>query len=66
MKNKTTAALLALFLGGLGVHKFYLGRSGTGVAYLLFCWTLIPIVIGFFEGINLFSMKQEQFDRLYN
>lgn len=27
MKNKTTAGLLALFLGGIGVHKFYLGKS---------------------------------------
>ena len=35
MKNKTTAALLVLFLGWLGVHKFYLGRAGSGIAYML-------------------------------
>lgn len=35
-KNKTTAGLLALFLGGLGVHKFYLGQTLAGVLYLLF------------------------------
>ena len=27
MKNKTTAGVLALLLGGLGIHKFYLGNS---------------------------------------
>ena len=66
MKSKTTAALLAIFLGGFGVHKFYLNQIGTGVAYLIFCWTLVPILIGFFQGINLLSMSQEQFDRQYN
>ncbi len=49
-KNPTTAVLLALFLGGLGIHKFYLGQAGWGVAYLLFCWTYIPAVIAFFEA----------------
>ncbi|MGM9508565.1 TM2 domain-containing protein [Larkinella sp. GY13] len=37
MKSKSTAALLAFFLGGLGIHKFYLRQTGWGVAYLLFC-----------------------------
>ena len=30
-KNPTTAVLLALFLGGIGVHKFYLGQTGMGI-----------------------------------
>ena len=34
MKDKTTAAILAFFLGGFGVHKFYLGESGLGIIYL--------------------------------
>lgn len=34
-KSKGTAALLAFFLGGLGVHRFYLGHNGIGVAQLL-------------------------------
>ena len=50
-KDKTTAALLAIFLGGLGIHKFYLGKTGQGVLYLLFCWTFIPAIVGFIEGI---------------
>ena len=42
MKNKTVAILLAFFLGGIGVHKFYLGNAMLGVVYLLLCWTGIP------------------------
>ena len=46
-KSKTTAGLLALFLGGLGAHKFYLGKNALGVMYLLFCWTFLPAIFGF-------------------
>ena len=45
MKSKTTAALLALFLGGLGIHRFYLDESSKGILYLVFCWTFIPSMI---------------------
>jgi len=34
-KSKTTVLLLCIFLGGLGVHRFYVGKIGTGVLYLL-------------------------------
>jgi TM2 domain-containing membrane protein YozV len=49
-KNSTTAVLLALFLGGLGIHKFYLSQTGMGIVYLLFSWTTIPAVVAFFEA----------------
>lgn len=52
-KNNTTAVLLALFLGGLGIHKFYLGQSGMGILYLLFCWTYIPAIVAFFEAFTI-------------
>jgi TM2 domain-containing membrane protein YozV/ribosomal protein L40E len=64
-KSKLVAALLALFLGGFGVHKFYLGRTGWGVAYLLFCWTFIPTVVGFIEGILLLVMSDSEFSQKY-
>ena len=49
-KDPTAAVLLALFLGGLGIHKFYLGQTGLGVLYLIFCWTGIPSIIAFIEA----------------
>ena len=61
MKSKTTAALLALFLGGIGIHKFYMGKSLAGFIYLIFFWTFIPAIIGFFESIGLFMMSEEKF-----
>lgn len=66
MKDKMTAALLAFFLGGIGIHKFYLGQTALGFVYLLFCWTLIPGIIAFFEFIFLLVMDQAEFDRRYN
>lgn len=52
-KNPTTAVLLALFLGGLGAHKFYMGETGIGIVYLVFSWTYIPAIIGFIEAFTI-------------
>lgn len=49
--NKVAYILLAIFLGSFGVHKFYSGKIGIGVVFVLFCWTGIPSVIGVIEGI---------------
>lgn len=64
-KSKTTAALLAFFLGGLGAHKFYLGRIGQGLLYLIFCWTFIPSIIAFIEFIIYLCKSDEEFARKY-
>lgn len=34
-KSKTKAALLCFFLGVFGIHRFYVGKVGTGILYLL-------------------------------
>ncbi|WP_414197850.1 TM2 domain-containing protein [Pseudomonas sp. F1_0610] len=60
-KSRIAAALLAFFLGGFGVHKFYLGQVDLGILYLVFCWTLIPGVIAFTEFILLLVMSDEGF-----
>lgn len=64
-KNRLVAAIFALLLGGLGIHKFYLGRIGQGIIYLLFCWTFIPLLIGFIEGIVYLTMTDEAFNAKY-
>lgn len=66
MKNKTTAGILALLLGGLGAHKFYLGRIFQGLLYLVFCWTFIPSLIALIEGIWYLTMSDADFNARYN
>lgn len=66
MKSKTVAALLAFFLGGVGAHKFYLGKNGQGILYLIFVWTWIPAILGLIEGISYIVNSQEEFDAKYN
>ncbi len=66
MKDKTTAALFALFLGGFGVHRFYLRQPGLGILYIVLMGTFISVVLGFIDAIVLLAMDQEEFDRRYN
>ncbi|MBB4079876.1 TM2 domain-containing membrane protein YozV [Lewinella aquimaris] len=66
MKNKTTAAILALFFGGFGVHRFYLGQPGKGFLYLIFIWTFIPSIIAMIDGIVFLTQSEEAFNLKYN
>jgi RNA polymerase subunit RPABC4/transcription elongation factor Spt4 len=65
-RSRTSAALLALFLGGLGAHKFYLGKTTLGIVYLVFCWTFIPCILAFFEGVIYLTMTDEKFSAKYD
>ncbi len=60
-KSKIVAGILAILLGGLGIHKFYLGKVGMGILYLIFCWTWIPGIVGFVEGIIYLCTSDENF-----
>ena len=49
-KSNTVALLLCFFLGALGVHRFYVGKIGTGVLQLvtlggLGIWALIDLIM---------------------
>lgn len=65
LKSKTAAALLAIFLGGFGIHRFYLGQWW-GLFYLLLCWTGIPGLISFVEGIVFACTDLRKWDAKYN
>ncbi len=65
IKNKIVAAILAILLGGFGIHEFYLGRSGKGIFMLLFCWTGIPAIVGFIQGILMLVSNDENFQLKY-
>lgn len=50
--SKVTYCVLAFLLGGIGIHKFYAGKTGAGICFLLFCWTGIPAIIALIDGIS--------------
>ncbi len=73
-KNKLVAMLLALFLGSLGMHKFYLGCTKAGIIMLvIFVFGLILLgipsmiigLISFIEAIIYISKSDANFDRIY-
>lgn len=64
MKDKNVAGILALFFGGLGIHRFYLGQIGLGIVYLFFFW--ISWLIALVDAIVFFSMDEDEFNRKYN
>ncbi|MCP4643327.1 MAG: NINE protein [bacterium] len=56
-KSKVVAGLLGIFLGGLGIHRFYLGFTGLGVAMLvlqIIGWVTSMICIGVFISIGVY------------
>lgn len=57
---------MALFLGGFGIHRFYLGQIGLGIFYCIFFWSPIPWILGLIDAIAFFSMDRDRFDIKYN
>jgi TM2 domain-containing membrane protein YozV len=76
-KEKVAAGLLAIFLGSLGIHKFYLGgkqQKTSGIVMLVItivgsCLFFIgPVVMGiiaFIEGIIYLTKDDADFDATY-
>ncbi len=60
--NHIECGVVAILLGTLGLHKFYNGKYGRGMLYVLFCWTGIPTVVGFLEGAHYIIEGQEEYE----
>lgn len=63
-KSRPMAIILALFVGGLGIHKLYLGQ-GKWWLYLIFCWTFIPVLVALYDLITYAMMSDEAFHEKY-
>lgn len=67
MKDKTTAGILAILLGGLGIQYFYLGKVGGGLVTILLSfvtcglWSILTLV----QGIMMLTMSNEEFQRKF-
>jgi|TARA_B100000315_G_scaffold37432_1_gene32013 TM2 domain-containing membrane protein YozV len=64
-RDRRVAALLAFFLGGLGVHRYYLGLP-YGLHYLSWIWTFVPIAKAIKEGIAISRFDQAKWDEKFN
>jgi TM2 domain-containing membrane protein YozV len=72
--QRVTAFLLAFFLGGLGMHKFYLGYKNQGIIHLLCVIpgiilfgipTMIIGIVAFIEAIIYITKSDTDFKRIY-
>ena len=59
-KNKSLAGVFAIFLGTIGIHKFYMGQWKQGLFYLLFFWCGVPTVLGIMDGARLLTQAAEE------
>ncbi len=66
-KSRGVAGLLALLVGALGVHYFYMGKTTPGVIFLLAtlcsCFILSPLIgiVAIIQGVLFFTMTEEEF-----
>lgn len=65
-RSRPFALLLVFFLGCIGAHHFYLGKTGWGFAYLALCWTGIPWLLSWLDLLAILTTADPEFDRMYN
>ena len=58
--NKFLYCLCALFLGGIGVHKFYAKHFVAGIWYLIFFWTYIPALLSICDFISALGIPADK------
>lgn len=68
-RNRIVAALIAFFIGPLGIHRFYLGRKGSGITMLVLSMTVIGLIAtvpwAFIDMIRYLVMSDEEFAARY-
>jgi TM2 domain-containing membrane protein YozV len=68
-RSKIIAAILAFLFGTLGVHRFYLGRTGSGIAMLALSCTVIGLLVSvpwaFIDMIRYLMMSDREFAARY-
>lgn len=62
-KSRGVAALLAIFLGGLGIQYFYVGKVTAGILTILLTFVTCGIweIITLIQGIMMFCMSNDEF-----
>lgn len=68
-RNKYVAALLAFFLGTLGIHRFYLGRNGSAVLMIVISATIVGLLVtgvwAFIDSVRYLIMSDAEFEHRY-
>lgn len=70
-KSRGVAGLLAILLGSLGIHFFYVGKNTAGIICLLLtllsCGIIgsVICILGIVQGILMFTMTEEEFENRY-
>ena len=70
-KDKMAAGLLGIFLGSLGIHKFYLGYKKEAIIMLVVslatcgAGATVMSIIGLIEGIMYLTKSDEEFQEIY-
>lgn len=64
--SKAVLLLLTFFFGGIGAHKFYLGKYWQGALYLIFFWTLVPALIALVEFVIYIFTGSDRLNEKYS
>lgn len=62
--SKGLYIMLCLFLGGVGIHKFYAGKWFQGLLYLAFCWTGVPVVLSVFDLLGAIFKRADRYGQI--
>lgn len=64
MKKPSLAiyVILALLFGGIGVHRMYEGKVGSGIVMFLLVWTGIPVIISLVDILTALTSRRELFE----